>query len=105
MRCPYVIGRDSWVWDISVLASLVPPRSGGMIPFSYKHYHHDITSRYDKIIIVVVVVVVVECYCYLYILWLFPPNRGTPISLHTFVTLLENLTLASTGALVRKLGL
>ena len=38
-----------------VLASFVPPQSGGMIPFSYKHYHHDITSRYDKIIVVVVV--------------------------------------------------
>ena len=69
-----------------------------MIPFSYKHYHHDITSRYDKII------VVVECYCYLYILWLFPPNHDPPISFDTFVTLLENLTLASTGALRAKLA-
>ena len=38
---------------IFVLASFVPPQSGGMIPFSYKHYHHDITSRYDKILVVV----------------------------------------------------
>ena len=91
---------------IFVLASFVPPQSGGMIPFSCKHYHHDITSRYDKIIVVVVVVVVVvvECYCYLYILWLWGPDRIPPISLHTFVTLLENLTLASTGALLLKLS-
>ena len=83
---------------IFVLASFVPPQSGGMIPFSYKHYHHDITSRYHKII------VVVECYCYLYILWLWGPDHIPPISLDTFVTFLENLTLASTGALPRKLS-
>ena len=39
---------------ISVLASHFPPRSGGMIPFSNKHYHHDITSRSNRIIVVVV---------------------------------------------------
>ncbi len=34
-----------------------------------------------------------------------PPQPHPPISFDTFVTLLENLTLASTGALARKLGL
>ena len=89
---------------ISVLASHFPPRSGGMIPFSNKHYHHDITSRYNKIIVVVVIVVVVECYCYLYILWLYPLYHIPPNLLRTFVCFIENLTAAAAGALPLKLS-
>ena len=58
MRCPYIIGRDSWVKGyIKVLASPFPPRSGGMIPLSHKHYHHDITSRLIGLLLLLNVIV------------------------------------------------
>ena len=69
MRCPYIIGRDSWVKGyIKVLASPFPPRSGGMIPFSYKHYHHDITSRLIGLLLLLLLLLLNVIVTYIYIM-------------------------------------
>ena len=94
MTCPYIIGRDSWVKGyIFVLARPYSPHEVGEELPSWYH----LTS--NKII-----VVVIECYCYLYILWLYPLYHSRPISLHTFVNFIENLTAAAAGAYGLKLA-
>ena len=56
---------------ISVLASFVPPRSGGVFPFSYNHYHHDITSRLIGLFLLLLNVIVT----YIYYGWDLPGSK------------------------------
>ena len=61
---------------ISVLASFVPPRSGGVFPFSYNHDHHDITSRLILLLLLLLLNVIVT-YIYIYIM-VVPPQPRPP---------------------------